>query len=328
MSTLYYKSGGSDTKEIVLDEGESVLTGLLRDGVDVPYGCKTGVCQSCMMKSEHSDVPRDAQKGLREVQKTQGYFLSCCCYPEEPMVVTLPNEYKKESTVVLEKKMLAKDVVRLRVKKTICYRPGQFMTLWKDGDVARTYSLASHPTHDDFIEFHIRVYEDGVFSSWVAKDLDAGDQISIQGPMGDCFYTREDKNQTLFLSGLGTGLAPLYGIARDALLAGHKGRMIMLVGSRHESGLYYQSELAELKNKFPQLEVRYSVQEISPELLATQSRETDIYSTAKMLMPDFTGAKVFLCGADSFVRKMKKQCFLSGANMGDIYSDTFLSFPK
>ena len=72
MSTLYYKSGGSDTKEIVLDEGESVLTGLLRDGVDVPYGCKTGVCQSCMMKSEHSDVPRDAQKGYVKCRRHRG----------------------------------------------------------------------------------------------------------------------------------------------------------------------------------------------------------------------------------------------------------------
>jgi len=96
----------------------------------------------------------------------------------------------------------------------------------------------------------------------------------------------------------------------------------------YQQSLYYQSELAALSTQFSNFEVRYSVQEIKPELQATHSRESDIYATAKMLVPDFTGTKVFLCGGENFVRKMKKQCFLSGANMGDIHSDTFLSFPK
>jgi len=286
-------------------DDESVLNALLREGVDVPYGCQSGVCQSCIMKTEHSEVPKAAQKGLREVQKQQGYFLSCCCKPTEPMVVSL-----------------------LRVKKVICYRPGQYMTLWKGDDVARSYSLASHPTQDDYIEFHIRVYQDGIFSPWVAEQLHVGDSIEIQGPMGDCFYTADDKTKPLFLSGLGTGLAPLYGIARDALLRGHTGKILLLMGARAEAGLYYQKELDILQQRYANVEVRYSVQETVPEFAAINSRESDIYSATKMLMPDFSNVKVYLCGAQSFVSKMRKQCFLSGANMGDIHSDVFLSFPK
>ena len=328
MSTIYYKNNNGNTQQVTLEEDETVLNALLRCGIDVPFGCRTGVCQSCIMQAEHSTVVATAQKGLREVQKQQGYFLSCCCKPKEPMVVSLSNEYKKETTTVLEKSMLTPNIVRVRVKKTMCYRSGQYMTLWKDSDTARTYSLASHPTHDDFIEFHIRIYEDGVFSPWAAHELAVGDELQIQGPMGDCFYANKDKSQDLFLSGLGTGLAPLYGIARDALLAGHTGKILLLLGARVEKALYYQTELAALSSKFSNFEVRYSVQEIESELQATRSRESDIYATAKMLIPDFTGKKVFLCGGESFVRKMKKQCFLSGANMGDIFSDTFLSFPK
>lgn len=327
MSTLYFKVSDRETEIVTLQEGESVLSGFLRNGVDVPYGCQTGVCQSCMLQSEYSDIPRNAQKGLREVQKNQGYFLSCCCFPQESMAVSLPDEYKKEASVVLDKTMLTDEIVRLQIKKTICYRPGQFVTLWQKGGVARTYSLASHPTQDDYLEFHIRVYDNGVFSPWVLKSLNVGDELFIQGPMGDCFYTAKDKSQTLFLSGLAEGLAPLYGIARDALLTGHYGRVLMLIGARTESGLYYKEELAALKNQFPQFEVRYSVQDMVPELQSRHSREADVYSVARMLIPDLSGAKVFLFGGDHFVRKMKKQCFLSGANIGDIASDTFLRFP-
>jgi len=120
----------------------------------------------------------------------------------------------------------------------------------------------------------------------------------------------------------------LYGIVRDALFQGHIGKILLLVGSRTDAGIYYQKELSLLEKEFSQLDVRYSVQETSSEYAATNSRESDIYATAKMLMPDFSGVNAFLCGGASFVRKMRKQCFLAGANMGDIYSDVFLSFPK
>ena len=328
MTSIYFKSEHGDTKEVSLMDDESVLDALLREGIEVPYGCRTGVCQSCIMQTEHSEIPKAAQKGLREAQKKQGYFLSCCCKPSESMELGLSKQYKKEQTIVIDKTMLTPEVVRLRVKKVICYRPGQYMTLWKGSNVARSYSLASHPTRDDYIEFHIRIYPDGVFSPWVAEQLNIGDSIEIQGPMGDCFYTSNDKSETLFLSGLGTGLAPLYGIARDALHSGHSGKILLLMGARTDAGLYYQKELAHLQQEFSNFEVRYSVQEIDAEYEATKSRDTDIYSTAKMLIPDFSNIKVYLCGAQSFVTKMRKQCFLSGANMGDIHSYVFLSFPK
>jgi len=328
MTTIYFKSDKEDTREVSLKDNESVLNALLRIGVEVPYGCRSGVCQSCIMKTEHCEIPKNAQKGLREVQKQQGYFLSCCCVPTESFSVSLSDQYKKELTSVIDKTFLTPDIIRLRVKKVICYRPGQYMTLWKDQEIARSYSLASHPTKDDFIEFHIRVYPGGSFSSWVANQLNVGDQLQIQGPMGDCFYSIKDKSQTLFLSGIGTGLAPLYGIVRDALLYGHKGKILLLIGSRSESNLYYSKELSALKSHYPQLEVRYSIQNIAPELVSTHSRESDIYATAKMLMPSLADTSVFLCGNDSFVKKMRKQCFLSGANMGDIYSDSFLNFPQ
>ena len=171
MAIIYYKSDASADKKVSLLQDESVLDGLLREGVEVPNGCRSGVCQSCIMQSDHADIPKEAQKGLRDVQKQQGYFLSCCCKPDELMTVSLSNLYKKEQTTVIDKAVLASGIVRLRVKKVMCYRPGQYMTLWKDESTARSYSLASHPTRDDFLEFHIRIYDDGVFSPWVIDCL-------------------------------------------------------------------------------------------------------------------------------------------------------------
>ena len=35
-------------------------------------------------------------------------------------------------------------------------------------------------------------------------------------------------------------------------------------------------------------------------------------------------SKVYLCGAESFVKKMRRQCFMSGASMSNIKADVFL----
>jgi len=292
----------------------------------VPFGCRTGVCQGCLLTSKDCVVPQEAQKGLNDAQKQQGHFLSCCCRPKEPMIVGLSDFYKKQTTQVIDKKILSEQVVRIRVNKVFCYRPGQYVTLWKDHDTARSYSIASHPTEDDYVEMHIRVYENGEFSQWAYNQLSVGDELSIQGPMGNCFYDGSDKSQDLFMSGIGTGLAPLYGIVRDALLRGHTGNILMLIGAGTKAGIYYRNKFKELQSRYSQLQVKYSVACLDSDEIVLEGHASDIYTTAKILLPDLTGVKVYICGGESFVRKMRKQSFLAGANMDDIRSDSFICF--
>jgi hypothetical protein len=52
----------------------------------------------------------------------------------------------------------------------------------------------------------------------------------------------------------------------------------------------------------------------------------DVYDYCKSNFTDLAAWRVFLCGAESFVRKMRKQCFLSGAAMSDISADSFIAF--
>ncbi|MFP2932974.1 2Fe-2S iron-sulfur cluster-binding protein [Pyxidicoccus sp. 3LG] len=40
-----------------LEPGESVLDGLLRQGVSVPNSCRAGACQSCLMKAVGGVIP-------------------------------------------------------------------------------------------------------------------------------------------------------------------------------------------------------------------------------------------------------------------------------
>lgn len=323
MPKIITRISESEKRTISLSQGETVLSGLLREGVDVPYGCKSGVCHSCILKSNSSDIPHEAQKGLLSVEKSQGYFLSCCCRPESDIEVDLSSRIDRYPTKIQTIDKISESVWRLRLDKSIAYRSGQYLTLRHTSGITRSYSIASHPIEDDFIECHIRIYPDGKFSHLVENELKAGDCLEILGPYGKCVYEKGAKDQTLFLAGLGTGLSPLYGIVRDAKMQGHRGKVVMLIASSSSSNLYYTQEVGLLQREYSNIEVHYSVQSNETgngAILPT----SDVYSKAAEILPSLEGCQVFLCGSQSFVQRMRKDSFLRGANMSDIRVDEFI----
>lgn len=321
MTHFYFKTQSGDTATVPFVEGESVLDALLNNGYEIPHGCRSGICQSCMLASKDDAISTQSQKGLTNSQKESGYFLSCCLKPDGQITVSKEIELDKYSATVVDKKILANDVIRLRVTPVFDYKPGQFATLWKDDLVARSYSIASHPGLDDFIEFHIKRHIEGAFSDWAYHHLEVGDQLQVHAPRGDCVYDSKNKEQALLLAGVGTGLAPLYGVLRDAIQNGHTGDINLIIAAKHEKGFYMQQELQELQSGYDRLNIHLISQtETSSESMLSG----DVYQLTKDYFPSLKGVKVFLCGAGSFVNKMKKQCFLAGANMSDILADSFL----
>jgi NAD(P)H-flavin reductase len=306
---------------IALDQDELVLDALTRHGHAIPFGCRGGACQSCLMVAETGAIPEAAQAGLSDAQKKLNYFLSCQCHPEQDMSVRLPNQGALQvDGEVLEKTFLTDQVVRLRVKSELEYHPGQYVNLWRDSTLARSYSLASVPEQEDFLEFHIKLAENGQFSEWLKSDVEVGTQLGVQGPMGQCIFSAQP-DQPLLLAGISTGLAPLYGILRQALTEGHQGPIHLLLAARSANGFYLVEELHKLAEQYSNVQLHFICQEHNTEF-ATQD---DVYAYAKTHFADMKGWRVFLCGAESFVKKMRKHCFLSGASMPNISADSFVA---
>lgn len=97
-------------------------------------------------------------------------------------------------------------------------KPGQFVLLRAtvDGEeISRHYTLSS-PDVEDTFEVTVGVDPDGDLSPWLA-DLDAGDEVSVEGPFGTVFYEDED---VVLLAG-GPGVGPAVGMGERALADGH-----------------------------------------------------------------------------------------------------------
>jgi ferredoxin-NADP reductase/ferredoxin len=287
---------------------ETVLDGLLRQGISVPHACKSGVCQSCLMRAASGSVPEKAQVGLKDTLKARNYFLACSC--------------KLEAGAELE---VGGGADELRVparldSMTPLSGDGQYLTLLRPDGLARSYSVASLP-REGLLELHVRLLPGGAMSGWLRTEARPGDEVKIQGPAGDCFYIPGRPDQPLLLAGTGTGLAPLYGIVRDALEQGHTGPLWLFHGARDPRGLYLVEELRELAARHPNLHYRPSVLEGRLEE-GVQVGALDALIRAECPKP--VGWRAFLCGNPELVLSLRKKLFLAGLSLKDIHADAFL----
>lgn len=305
--------------------GSTVLDTLLEQGHEIPNSCQAGACQSCIMQVTKGSVPEKSQNGLKDSQKTKGFFLACSCKPEEDIDVQLVDtEQLRIAASVSEINKLSADVIELKIKTTepYEYHAGQYVTLWKNENLGRSYSLASLPKNGNDLSFHIRHIHNGQFSGWVHNELQVGDTLDVQGPAGDCFYTSGSPEQNLLLIGTGTGLAPLYGIIHDAIRQGHTGEIHLFHGALTPAGLYLTEELVLLAQKHNNVNYHPCVMNVEGSTL-TNITKGDIAKIALGTIPKPKGWKTFLCGNEDLVKQLKKKIFLAGSNMQDIYADAF-----
>jgi len=314
-----------DNKQIELEEGQSVLSVLLDKNYDIPNSCQAGVCQSCMMQAVEGEIPVAAQAGLKDTLREQGYFLACSCQPTSPLHVVAANDVElKCSATVAEHTLLSEHVLRLRLKpqSDFVYRAGQFINIWKSDKLTRSYSLASVAQLDEFLELHIRHIPNGKLSSWLHDEIQIGDELNIQAANGDCFYVPGNAEQKLLLAGTGTGLAPLIGIARDAIAQGHKGEIHLIHGVRRQEDLYLHQTLLDMAETYPQFHYDTNVLEADDNRDQASDRSLQQHILDTAVEP--VQWKAYLCGDAAIVNSLKKALFMSGMAMGNIYSDPFL----
>lgn len=304
-------------------EGESVLDALLRNGVDVSHSCKAGSCGACLLRAVDSPVPPKAQAGLKDTWKARGYFLSCSCTPEGDFIAAAADADTQMPATIVELVPIGLDVMRvhMRAEAAFEFRAGQYITLRAPIGVARSYSIASLP-EDGLLELHVRLIPNGRMSEWLRAEAQPGDRVTLQGPAGDCFYLPGNVEQPILLAGTGTGLAPLYGILRDALRSGHRGPVRLFHGALRPEGLYLRDELTHLASTHGNFEYVPAVLAADAPTGGVEVGEID--GVILRRFPNLTGWRGYVCGDPTLVQKLKKKFFLSGMAMRDIHSDPFL----
>jgi len=66
---------------------ENILDAALKQGADLPFACKGGVCCTCKAKLLEGEVEMEVNWGLEEEEVEQGYILTCQSHPVTEKVV-------------------------------------------------------------------------------------------------------------------------------------------------------------------------------------------------------------------------------------------------
>lgn len=317
-------------RELSVAGDESVLECLLRHDVNVSSSCRSGICQSCLVQGG-SLPPNSAQKGLKSALVQRRFFLACQCRAAESPEIVAEDVLPTFSSRVLEIVKVAPAIFRVFIERpdSFEFQSGQFINVARPDGLVRPYSIASC-AGDKVIELHVARVHDGEMSTYLTQA--PGVPVELRGPLGECVYSGQHK-EALLLVGTGTGLAPLLGVLRSALLAAHQGPISLIHGATRVDDLYLRSELLGLEKQHANLHYKESVFNPSTQVgsLAVPSAEAgdlrfiDVAELLKRDYPKLVGHRVYLCGHPDLVRTLKKHCFLAGASMAMIHSDPFVS---
>ncbi|MCE4054430.1 iron-sulfur-binding ferredoxin reductase [Pseudomonas sp. Au-Pse12] len=291
----------------------NLLDALNQAGIAVPYSCRAGSCHACLVHCVQG-VPSDSRPdALSDEQRRRGWRLACQCQVVEDLQVETFDPVRDGlPATVIGLDWLSSTVLRLRLQpeRPLRYRAGQHLVLWT-AQIARPYSLASLPEDDRFLEFHLDCRHPGQFSD-AARQLQLGDPIRLGELRGGALHYDPDWQQRpLWLLASGTGLAPLFGVLREALRQDHQGP-IRIIHLAHDSSEHYLAKpLAALAANRAQLSVElWTGAELTAALaqLRLVSRQT----------------QALLCGHPDSVEAFARRLYLAGLPRNQLLADVFL----
>jgi len=289
-----------------MDADETVLAAALKNGFNLPYGCRNGACGSCKgrLLEGRLDYGNYQSNALSPGEQEVGLALFCCAKPLCDLEIECRQigaakdlQIRKMPCRVQAIERPADDVLVLRLRlpqnERLQYLAGQYLDIhMKDGQ-RRSFSMANPPHQDDVLELHIRNYG-GAFSRFAFEQLKERDILRFEGPFG-MFFLREDSAKPIVFVASGTGFAPIKAIIEHALHAGVDRPMVLYWGGRKRADLYLDALPRQWQREHSGF--RYVPVLSEPQPGDDWSGRTGLVHRAVMDdLPDLSGHQVYACG--------------------------------
>lgn len=315
------------------DADDTVLAAALREGFNLPYGCRNGACGSCKgrLLSGQVDFGVYQENALTELERTRGMALFCCARPLVDIEIECREvgaakdiQIRKMPCRVQKLERAAPDVLivelRLPQSERLQYLAGQYLDIiMKDGQ-RRSFSMANPPHADEALQLHIRNYG-GVFSQHAFERMRERDILRFEGPYGS-FFLREDSDKPIILLASGTGFAPIKAIVEHALHTGSKRAMSLYWGGRKRSDIY----LHDLAQRWATEHGIQYVPVLSDPLPddAWSGRTGLVHQAVMEDHGDLSGFQVYACGNPLMVEAARTEfTSMRGLPESEFYCDAF-----
>jgi CDP-4-dehydro-6-deoxyglucose reductase, E3 len=308
-------------------EGESVLQGAIRSRVKLPHECTLGGCGTCRVKISEGAVAYDEfPLALSREEAQQGYALACRARPTSDLVISVERialaEPQRHTALITDIGAFSADVMHLSLAlpdaEAFSYRPGQHMNIHLDDATHRSFSMASAPD-GNCVDFHVRRIPNGRFTQGHLGQLQPGDMLDVEIPLGTFRYHDEDY-RSLVMVATGTGLSPIKCILESLMDDPDCPPVWLYWGARTEADLYLHDEIAKWGERL--YEFQY-VPVLSRAGASWQGRRGHVQQAVVADHPDMSEHSVYLCGSPLMINDAKRAFIERGASVDHIYVDGF-----
>jgi CDP-4-dehydro-6-deoxyglucose reductase len=324
----------SSGREFTADEKETVLAAALRQGVMLPYSCRSGACGTCKGKvlAGQVDYGTYETKAMSEAEREQGHALFCQARPLSDLVIEakeiaaakdIPIRIMPARVVQMEK--LADDVIRLSLKlaegQRLQYLAGQYIDILLSGNQRRSFSLSTSPLSDELLQLHIRHVPGGFFTGHVFTKMQEKDLLRFQGPFG-MFFLREDSDRPAILVAGGTGFAPIKSILEYAFAKGVTRPLHLYWGVRAKRDLYLSGLPQAWAREHNNFKFTPVLSEPRPED-RWDGRQGWVHEAMAADYPDLSGYEVYASGPPPMIDALKATVKKHGLPEDHLYYDSF-----
>ncbi|WP_328647789.1 2Fe-2S iron-sulfur cluster binding domain-containing protein [Amycolatopsis sp. NBC_00348] len=303
--------------EIDVAEEQTILRAAAEQGVMLMHGCKEGQCAACksfILDGEDVEHDKYSTFALPDYEKEEGFTLLCRAHAYEDLTIELLN-YDEEmiqsglpiqeaEVEVVSNDNVTHDLRHLVVKLTdpeqpLKFFPGQYMDFAiPDSEESRSFSMANTSARDGLLEFVVKIYPDGLFSTFLDTRVAVGDRLRITGPFG-VFTLRDNPSADLVFVGGGAGMAPILSLLRTMAERGIERKATYFYGARRRQDLCFDAELRELQEKLPNFRYVPALSEPGDDDWDGETGfVTDVLRAAGL---DLKGADAYVCGPPPMV---------------------------
>lgn len=343
MELLYQVQLKTSGKTFSVEADETVLEAALRQGINLPYGCKNGACGSCKGKCIEGKIHHGdhSQSALSASDETAGSTLLCCAHPQSDLLIEV-REVQGGGDIPVRKvpcrintiQFPSDDVAVLQLQLPASERfqflAGQYLEFLLKDNKRRAYSIASAPHEQGPLELHIRHLPGGLFTDPLFGQASDGKQIKekdilrFEGPLGS-FFLREDSKKPIIFLASGTGFAPIKSMLMHIKEKKIEREIYFYWGGRRPKDLYMDSLCQEFTHTIPGF--RY-IPVISEALSQDHwtGRVGFVHHAVMGDFPDLSQYQVYACGAPIVIQSARtdfvKECRLPEE---EFFADSFTS---
>jgi propane monooxygenase reductase component len=327
--------------EIEVSEDETILDAAFRHGIMLFHGCKEGQCAACKNFCLEGEIEHDPYStfALADYEAEEGYVLLCKAFAFTDCEIEIVqwDEDMRESGVPIQEvqtevaaiEPLTHDIRRLTLTLVdppeMAFRPGQYVDIYVPGQegtsYSRAYSMANTPDTDDRLEFIIKVYPDGRFSSLLEGELKPGDPLTIKGPYGT-FTHREKSDRDLIMVGGGAGMSALWSMLNSFAEKGLERSVTFYYGARGKRDLFFEKETQELAERLEGFEFVPALSEAA-DTDEWEGQSGLITEVLEQREDDLSNHDAYLCGPPPMIDAAIPVLVAKGIPEDRIYFDEF-----